>query len=104
MKSALQGKGHQEMVDESHHPSEEPSLSEVVDEVQPTDRAEPCSTSSHCVIRIIGPRHPMLITGNILPYTQRVEEHLNLLSDTPRTFNSSLKSPSRNMSREAIQR
>ncbi|MBW0482436.1 hypothetical protein O181_022151 [Austropuccinia psidii MF-1] len=103
MKSALQGEGHQAMVDESHHPSE------VVDEFQHTHRAEPCSTSSHLVIRIIGPQHPKLITGNInqtniLPYTQRVEAHLTLLSETPRFFNGALKSPARNMWREAIQK
>ncbi|MBW0526324.1 hypothetical protein O181_066039 [Austropuccinia psidii MF-1] len=55
------------MVDEIHHSSEEPSPSEVVDEVQPADGAEPCSNNHCCVIKIIGPRHPTLITGNIRP-------------------------------------
>ncbi|MBW0478276.1 hypothetical protein O181_017991 [Austropuccinia psidii MF-1] len=97
------------MVEKTHHSSEEPSLSEVVDEVQPADRVEPCPTNSRHLIRIIGPRHPTLITGNIdptniLPYTQRMEAHLNLLNDTPQTFNGALKSPAKNMWREATQK
>ncbi|MBW0494125.1 hypothetical protein O181_033840 [Austropuccinia psidii MF-1] len=101
------GEEHQAMVDETHHSSEEPSPSEVVDEVQPADGAESYPNNHRRTIKIIGPRHPTLITSNIdptniLPYARRIEAHLTLMNDTPRTFNSALKSPASDMWREAI--
>ncbi|MBW0541403.1 hypothetical protein O181_081118, partial [Austropuccinia psidii MF-1] len=81
------------------HPSE--GSSRMVDEVQePPVAAEEVEDSdpiSSSRIKVIGPRHPTLIVGdvnssNILPYQRRPKTLLTSISKAPRTFNQAVKS------------
>ncbi|MBW0579798.1 hypothetical protein O181_119513, partial [Austropuccinia psidii MF-1] len=60
-------------------------------------------------IRVIGPRHPTLISSNInpenvLPYTRRPLALVTSNTSTPRTFNGALNSPDKDLWLDSIKR
>ncbi|MBW0461525.1 hypothetical protein O181_001240 [Austropuccinia psidii MF-1] len=84
------------MVDEVHGGGEGPLSTELA----PVTPAR---------IKVIGPRHPTLISSdidnlNILPYTRRADALLTLADATPRTYKEALTAPNKDLWLAAIDR
>ncbi|MBW0460648.1 hypothetical protein O181_000363 [Austropuccinia psidii MF-1] len=104
----------QELVDEPQVPMSHDSTSQppLVDETQlADDLALPYSNCDLACpptcIKVIGPRHPTLLSSdinpnNILPYPRHAVALLTTLNDTPSTFNKAIACPSKEVWLEAI--
>ncbi|MBW0529258.1 hypothetical protein O181_068973 [Austropuccinia psidii MF-1] len=78
------------VVDEPHMPQEEVASA-------PTEAPASLPPSPRPRIKVIGPRHPTLITSdileqNILPYSRRANALVTTTTDDPRTFRQALQS------------
>ncbi|MBW0533779.1 hypothetical protein O181_073494 [Austropuccinia psidii MF-1] len=80
----------------------------LVDEIQPESSGS-APDRAPCHIKVIGPRHPTLIRGeidsqNILPFYRRPRILLTTSEDSPRTFKSALNSSLKDEWSEAIKK
>ncbi|MBW0492775.1 hypothetical protein O181_032490 [Austropuccinia psidii MF-1] len=101
--------GSQEAVDEARQPEDDPSSldqdEEGVDEVLsclPTDAATEPQPIVQSRLRVIGPRHPMLISSKILPYSRRAAAFLSSVEVVPWTFKMAVSSASKDVWLAAI--
>ncbi|MBW0534108.1 hypothetical protein O181_073823 [Austropuccinia psidii MF-1] len=87
--------------------------SEVDEFLSPLEQANAAGGSSGNVmpsrIRVIGPRHPTIINGdidqdNILTYTRRPKTLITKAADVPKTFRSALKGPCSDQWSKAIKK
>ncbi|MBW0502369.1 hypothetical protein O181_042084 [Austropuccinia psidii MF-1] len=106
--------GSQESVDEARRPENDPSSfnqeeegSDEITACPPTDASTEPQPVVQSKLRVIGPRHPTLISSdidrsNILPYSRRAAALLSSAEVVPRTFKMAVNSTSKDIWLAAI--
>ncbi|MBW0536559.1 hypothetical protein O181_076274 [Austropuccinia psidii MF-1] len=75
----------------------------------PVNRQQTSNNDRTPKLKVIGPRHPTLITSNvdplhILPYTRRPRSYFTVSEETPKTYSGALKSDNRSAWVNAIEK
>ncbi|MBW0501514.1 hypothetical protein O181_041229 [Austropuccinia psidii MF-1] len=108
------GVGIEEEAEEPHqgdsahiHPDQEVEGVDEVPSIPPVDTTKGSQSVARPKLRVIGPRHPTLISSNIdqsniLPYSRRAGALLTSVEVAPRTFKMAINSASKEVWLEAI--